>query len=700
MSTSQLANCLRFLAIDAIEKSNSGHPGMPMGMADVVSVLFNEFLQFNPKDPKWPNRDRFILSAGHGSMLLYALLYLTDYEDISIEDIKRFRQLHSKCAGHPEFGELAGIETTTGPLGQGLANAVGMAISEKMLKNRFGREIFDHKIYALVGDGCLMEGISQEALSIAGHLQLNNLVVLWDNNSISIDGKTSLATSENMHLRFEALGFDVISIDGHNFDEIRAALKKVQNITKPTLIDCKTIIGFGSPNKAGTAKIHGSPLGADEANQTREKLNWQFSPFEIPAELLNEWRKSASRCLRAYQSWQDNFLKLDEAGKTRLNEIINKKLPNDFAEKFAEFEKKIIDQKANLATRKSSQITLEFLTENLPNLIGGSADLTESVLTKTPSTSSISASDFSGRYLHYGVREHAMAAIMNGLSLHGNFIPYGGTFLVFADYLKPAIRLSALMKQQAIYVLTHDSIGLGEDGPTHQPVEHLAMLRSIPNLLVFRPCDSEETTSAYKIAILSTNQPSALALSRQNLPFLEKFYQKFPEKNQGLALQFAGTPAQGGYIISESKNCREFLEKNLNSSVADLTKAFENFAIDAIIFASGSEVQIAIESQKILENSGLNIRVISIPSFEIFSNQSEAYKNHILGRNLNKNSIEKKPIKIAVEAAIRMGWERFIGEDGIFIGMNSFGGSAPAKDLFTNFGITAENITQKITEKL
>jgi len=652
MSNKNLANALRFLAIDAVEQANSGHPGMPMGMADVASVLFNEFLKFNPKNPKWHDRDRFILSAGHGSMLLYGALYLSGYQDIKIEDIKKFRQLHSKCAGHPEFGELEGIETTTGPLGQGVANAVGMALSEKMLQARFGKKIFDHKIYALVGDGCLMEGISQEALALAGHLNLNNLILLWDDNSISIDGKTSIATSENMSLRFEALGFNVIAIDGHNFDEIRQALSQAQNSTKPILIACKTTIGFGSPSKAGSEKCHGSPLGKDEIQKTRENLNWNFAPFEIPNDILETWRKASNRCLGHYKISLENLQKLDETSRDLFAQILEKKLPTNFSQKLAEFKAKIINDKTTQASRKSSQQVLEFLTSNLPSLIGGSADLTESVLTKTSATKSISKDDFSGRYIHYGVREHAMGAIMNGLSLHGNFIPYGGTFLVFSDYLKPALRLSALMHQPIIYVFTHDSIGLGEDGPTHQPIEHLAMLRSIPNVNVFRPADSEETLACYELALKNNKTPSALILSRQNLKFVTKDTQDYDK---------------GAYIVSECQNP------------------------DAVIIATGSELQIALDAKEILATKNLHVRVISMPCKEIFDIQEKDYQNKILGRDL-----DKKIIYCAIEAGVKQGWHEIIGDDGIFIGMNSFGASAPASDLFNHFAINSHKVVEKI----
>ena len=652
MSNKNLANALRFLAIDAVEQANSGHPGMPMGMADVTSVLFNEFLKFNPKNPKWHDRDRFILSAGHGSMLLYGALYLSGYQDIKIEDIKKFRQLHSKCAGHPEYGELDGIETTTGPLGQGVANAVGMALSAKMLQARFGKKIFDHKIYALVGDGCLMEGISQEALALAGHLNLDNLILLWDDNSISIDGKTSIATSENMSLRFEALGFNVIAIDGHNFDEIRQALSQAQNSTKPILIACKTTIGFGSPSKAGSEKCHGSPLGKDEIQKTRENLQWNFAPFEIPNDILETWHKSSNRCLENYKISLENLQNLDENSRELFSQILEKKLPTNFLQKLDEFKTKIINDKTTQASRKSSQQVLEFLTNNLPSLIGGSADLTESVLTKTSVTKSISKDDFSGRYIHYGVREHAMGAIMNGLSLHGNFIPYGGTFLVFSDYLKPALRLSALMHQPVIYVFTHDSIGLGEDGPTHQPIEHLAMLRSIPNLNVFRPADTEETLACYELALKNNKTPSALILSRQNLKFVTKDTQDY---------------AKGAYVVSSCQNP------------------------DAVIVATGSELQIALDAKEILATKNLHVRVVSMPCKEIFDIQEKDYQNKILGRDLNK-----KIIYCAIEAGVKQGWHEIIGNDGIFIGMNSFGASAPASDLFNHFAINSQKVVETI----
>ncbi len=649
-----LANAIRFLAIDAVEAANSGHPGMPMGCADIATVLFTEFLNFNAKDPKWINRDRFVLSAGHGSMLIYALLYLTGYEDINLDDIKNFRQLHSKCAGHPEYGHLAGIETTTGPLGQGITNAVGMALSAKMLAARIGENLVNHKIYCLAGDGCLMEGISQEAISFAGNLNLDNLVVLWDNNSISIDGNTSLATNEDMKKRFEACGFEVISIDGHNFDEIRNALSKVKSQKKPLLIDCKTIIGFGSDAKGGSEKCHGSPLGKDEVAKVREKLNWNYAPFEIPSEIKKTWEKASQKSINSYEGWQVEFSKLDADKQAEVLRIQNKELPKDFAQKLNEFKAEIIARKSNIASRKSSQNALEFLTTNLPELIGGSADLTGSVLTKTAATNkAINKNDFSGRYIHYGIREHAMGAIMNSLALSGNFIPYGGTFLVFSDYMKPAIRLAALMKQQLIYIFTHDSIGVGEDGPTHQPIEHLAMLRGIPNLNVLRPCDEEETLACFEIALNSKETPCAIILSRQNLPYIEKASQNY---------------YRGGYVVSSSKNP------------------------DVVIIATGSEVSAAAKAKEILAQKSINARVVSMPCLEIFDKQDEAYKKDVLGDN--------KILRVAIEAGISQSFDKYLGFNGIFIGMNDFGASAKGEDLFKYFGITAENLAEKIAKKL
>lgn len=646
-----MANAIRFLSIDAVQRANSGHPGMPMGMADVATILFSEFLKFNPNDAAWADRDRFVLSAGHGSMLLYSLFYLVGYKDITLDDLKNFRQLHSKTAGHPEFGEFLATETTTGPLGQGIANAVGMALAERMLNARFG-DLVNHKTYCIAGDGCLMEGISQEAISIAGHLGLSNLIVLWDNNSISIDGKTNLTTSENMKLRFEACNWQVLEVDGHNFEEIRNALKQAQNIQKPIMIACKTSIGFGSPNKINSEKAHGSPLGKEEIVLTRKNLDWNYGEFEVPQEVIKFWRQSGLKNQDVYKNWQDNLQKSDL--KNEFIRLQNRQLPN-FQNQLDELKKKVLATKPTQASRKSSGDVLEVLTAAIPELIGGSADLTGSVNTKTPSTAKgINKDDFSGRYIYYGVREHAMAALMNGIALHKGFIPYSGTFLVFSDYMKPAMRLSALMKQQVIYVLTHDSIGLGEDGPTHQAVEHLAMLRAIPNFNVFRPCDLMEAIGCYEQALKHQQTPSAMVLSRQNIAFLNGN---------------SDSVAKGGYIISDSYGEGE-----------------------ATIIATGSEVEIAVQAQAELRTLNIQTKVVSMPCLELFAAQNEEYHQQILG---NKNNL-----KIVVEAALAQGWEKYLGEKGIFVGMNSFGASAKAEDLYEYFGITSKNIVEKISQKI
>lgn len=651
-----LANCIRFLSIDAIEKAKSGHPGMPMGMADVATVLFKDFLRFDPKDPSWLNRDRFVLSAGHGSMLIYSLLYLTGYQDIAIKDIKTFRQLGSKCAGHPEFDELDGVETTTGPLGQGLANSVGMALSEKLLKERVGHDLIDHKIYCIAGDGCLMEGISQEAISLAGHLQLNNLIVFWDDNSISIDGDVSITSSENMQKRFEACHWDYIPVDGHNHKNIHDAIDQAQSSERPVLIACKTVIGFGSPNKSGSEKVHGAPLGEDEIKEVRKNLGWKHKPFEIPDDLLNAWRQIGMVHRKESLKFEEDLENKSQDVKDFVNFAKNKELPESFQKKLDKFKQKIFLDKPKQATRKSSHQTLDFLTNEIPHLIGGSADLTGSVLTKTESTKPVSADDFSGRYIHYGVREHAMAALMNGIALHSGMIPYGGTFLVFSDYLKPAIRLSALMKQQVVYIFTHDSIGLGEDGPTHQPVEHLAMLRAIPNLHVFRPADAQETVGCFEQALRYNKGPSALVLTRQNVEFLRTDY----ENDQHQC-------GNGAYIISDT--------------------ALE-IEPDVVILATGSEVTIALESKHLLNEEGLAVRVVSIPCFELFDKQSQSYKNQILG--------SKNLLKVAIEAGLIQGWNKYIGDDGVFVGMKSFGASGKADDLYQHFGITPEKVRDSV----
>ncbi len=653
----EMANCVRFLSIDAVEKSASGHPGMPMGMADVATILFAEFLKFDASKPSWLDRDRFVLSAGHGSMLLYSLLLLTGYEDINLDDLKNFRQLGSKCAGHPEYGHIDGIETTTGPLGQGIANAVGMALAEQMLAARLGSDLINHKTYCIAGDGCLMEGISQEAISIAGNLNLKNLIVLWDNNSISIDGDTALATCENMKMRFEACNWKVLKVDGHNFDEIRAALTEAQNSDRPVMIDCKTVIAFGSPNKSGSEKSHGSPLGSDEVKKTREALNWPHDAFVVPSNLSEKWLEVGARSQKICKEWEEKLAKLDEKKSAELGRVLNNELPQDFAEKLEAFTQKISAEKPKQATRKSSQIALEFLTGELSELIGGSADLTESVLTKTSHTKAINKNNFEGRYIHYGIREHAMGALMNGMTLHGGFLSYAGTFLVFSDYMKPAVRLAALMKLRVIYVFTHDSIGLGEDGPTHQPIEHLAALRAIPNLNVFRPCDAKETIESYALALAAKDTPSAIVLTRQNLPFLSS-------ANNVNSIR-------GGYILSEST-----------------LKA----APDVVLLATGSEVSLAIETQEKLEKLGICARVVSLPCCEIFDQQDQSYQDQVLG---NKNTL-----RVAIEAGISQSWHHYLGLNGIFIGMHSFGASGKAEDLYKHFGITSDAACEQIVTKL
>ena len=634
-SHNDLANAIRFMSMDAVQKANSGHPGMPMGMADVCTVLFRDFLKFNATNPGWLNRDRFVLSAGHGSMLLYSLLYLLGYKSISLEDIKNFRQLNSICAGHPEFEPGTGIETTTGPLGQGIGNAVGFAIAEEVLRAKYGKKIFDHKTYVLTGDGCLMEGISHEAMSLAGHLKLKNLIMLFDNNSISIDGPTSLAVSDQYKKRFESYNWDYIEINGHKEKEIINAFKKVQRAKKPTVISCKTKIGYGSPNKAGKSSAHGSPMGEDEIKLIRKKLKWPYEPFMVPDKILSSWREIGKKGLNIEQKWKKNSFQTEDF-ENKINPIIQD------AKKIAASELK------KLATRKSSENILKVLTKNLPNLIGGSADLTGSNNTKTESQKVISAGKFNGNYIHYGVREHAMASIMNGLALHSNLIPYGGTFLVFSDYCKPSIRLSALMKQRVIYVMSHDSIGLGEDGPTHQPIEHLSSLRSIPNLNIFRPCDSTETIECWQIALVCKDRPSVISLTRQNLSQLRTV---FEDKNLS---------SLGAYEIFRSDN-----------------------NIKMTLMASGSEVEIAVSASKKLAEKNIHTKVISVPSMELFDAQPEDYKIKILGET---------EIKISLEASHPMSWKKYIGNKGITIGIEDFGKSAPYKDVYKHFKLTDDDV--------
>lgn len=651
----RMANAIRFLAMDAVEKANSGHPGMPMGCADIATVLFTRFLSFDPKNPLWPDRDRFVLSAGHGSMLLYSLLYLTGYEDMTIEDIKAFRQMGAKTAGHPEYGHASGIETTTGPLGQGIANAVGMAIAEKKLASEFGSELMSHYTYALVGDGCLMEGISQEAISLAGHLKLNKLIVLWDDNGISIDGAISLADSTDQHARFRASGWNTLAVDGHDPEAIAAAIETAKKSDKPTMIAAKTVIGFGAPNKAGTHKVHGSPLGADEIAATRKALGWEEEAFVVPADVLDAWRLAGLRSTKTRKDWEARLAAADADKKSEFNRRFAGDLPGNFDAAIDAYKKKLAEAKPTVATRKASEDALEVINGVLTETLGGSADLTGSNNTKTSQTKSITPDDFSGRYIHYGIREHGMAAAMNGIALHGGLIPYSGGFLIFSDYCRPSIRLAALMGIRVIHVLTHDSIGLGEDGPTHQPVEHMAALRAIPNLLMFRPADATETAECWQIALEQKHRPSGLALTRQNLIAARTDYE---EKNLS---------AYGAYELVSASDAK------------------------VSIFASGSEVEIALKAQQTLAQKGVSARVVSVPCFELFAEQPKAYRDAIIGN---------APVKIAVEAGIRQGWDAFIGSDGAFIGMSSFGASGPYKELYKHFGITAEAVVAAAEAKL
>ena len=643
-----LANAIRFLSIDAVQKANSGHPGMPMGMADVVTILFKYYLKFNPQNPSWINRDRFVLSAGHGSMLLYSLLYLTGYKSISLNDIKNFRQLNSICAGHPEYKINTGIETTTGPLGQGIANAVGFALAEEILKKKIGKNILNHKTYVLAGDGCLMEGISHEALSLAGHLKLKNLIMLFDNNSISIDGPTNLSVSDNYKKRFNSYGWDYLEIDGHNEKQIFNALKKAQKAKRPTTISCKTIIGYGSPNKSGTASAHGSPLGKDEINLVRKKLKWDHEPFKIPQKILKDWKEIGLKGIKEELKWKKYY--------NKKKSIIERTFSNKFKRVFEIQKQNIIKNLETIATRKSSEKILSSLTKENNTLIGGSADLTGSNNTKTKSQKIIKPGDFKGNYIHYGVREHAMCGIMNGLALHSRLIPYGGTFLIFSDYCKPSIRLSAFMKQRVIYVMSHDSIGLGEDGPTHQPIEQLSSLRSVPNLNVFRPADETETLECWQLALENLSSPSVLALTRQKLEPVRK---EFIKENKC---------SYGAYEISRTNN-----------------------NVELTIFASGSEVNLADEVSHKLATENIYSKVISVPCQELLEKQTNAYK---------KNILEETKFKISIEAGATNSWEKFIGQQGLTFGIDDFGKSAPYKNVYKHFGLTSENITKKVKEML
>jgi transketolase len=644
-----LANAVRVLAMDAVEKAKSGHPGLPMGAADIATTLFARFLKFDSSAPHWPDRDRFVLSAGHGSMLLYALLYLTGYKSVGIEDIKHFRQLGHTTPGHPENFVTEGVETTTGPLGQGLGNAVGMAIAERHLNAQFGNDLVSHYTYVLASDGDLMEGLSQEAITLAGHLKLNKLIVLFDDNHITIDGSLALSDSTDQVKRFEAAGWNAVRIDGHDCEMIAKAIEVAQKSSSPSLIACHTQIGYGAPNRAGTSKAHGEPLGAEELAAAKQAYGWTAEPFTVPDDILASWREIGTRGKLAHEAWEKranakpefgNFLKIDLKA---------------LAPKLIELKKQVAAESKELATRKSSELALETINAVIPQTIGGSADLSGSNNTKTKTLDMLNAQNYGGRYIYYGIREHGMCAAMNGMALHGGVIPYGGTFLTFTDYCRPSIRLAALMGVRVIYVMTHDSIGLGEDGPTHQPIEHLASLRAMPNLLVFRPADTVETIEAWELALQNDKRPSLLALTRQNLPQLRKtdFHKNFT--------------AKGAYVLS-------------GEDKADVT-----------FFATGSEVQIAIEAKKLLEAQNVSARVISVPCFELFEEQDDAYKQKILGTS---------KVKVAIEAAVKQGWERFIGEQGIFIGMTGYGASAPYKDLYAHFNITPEAAVKAALSKL
>jgi transketolase len=643
-----MANAIRALAMDAVEKAKSGHPGMPMGMADVATVLFTRFLKFDASQPGWPDRDRFVLSAGHGSMLLYALLHLTGYPGMTMEELANFRQLGSKTAGHPEYGHAPCIETTTGPLGQGLANAVGMALAERLLNARLGDAIVDHHTYVLAGDGCLMEGISQEAISLAGHLKLGKLVVLFDDNQISIDGPTSLAVSDDQCKRFEASGWATQKVDGHDPTAIAKAIEVARRSDRPTLIACKTVIGYGAPTKQGKASTHGEPLGADEIKGAREKLGWAHAAFEVPSAVLAAWRTAGARGIAQRQAWEQRAAKLDAGKRASLGDPVDGAAAEALAKAIGEIKAEFVATPPKIATRVASQKVLEKLVPALPGLIGGSADLTGSNGTRTKHHAAVAAGSFGGNYIHYGVREHAMAAAMNGMALHGGIVPYGGTFLVFTDYCRPAIRLSALMGQRVIYVMTHDSIGLGEDGPTHQPVEHLATLRAIPNLNVFRPADPIEVAECWELALAAKGTPSILALTRQAVPAL-----RTGSASQNLS-------AKGAYVLAEADGGKR----------------------DVTLLATGSEVGVAIQARELLGTDGVQAAVVSMPCWELFAGQPASYRASVLGT----------APRVGVEAAVELGWERWLGQGGAFVGMQGFGASAPAAKLFEHFGITAPKV--------
>ena len=642
----RMADALRVLAIDAVEAAKSGHPGLPMGAADIATVLYGHVLKFDPMAPHWPDRDRFVLSAGHGSMLLYALLHLTGYEDFPIDQLKRFRQLGARAAGHPEYGHGAGIETTTGPLGQGIATAVGMALAERLMNARFGDDLVDHRTYVLASDGDLMEGISHEAISIAGHLRLSRLIVLYDDNGISIDGPLALTETGDAVRRFEAAGWDAVRIDGHDPAAILRALEAAHDNDKPTMIACKTVIGFGAPKKAGTSSAHGSPLGAAEATAARAAYGWTAAPFDVPADVRDGWRISALRSGLGRKEWEKRYRALPPEERAEFDRRVRGDLPNGFDEAVRAYKRRLTSERPTVATRKASEMALDVINAVVPETIGGSADLTGSVNTRSTGMVAVTPDDFSGRFVHWGIREHGMAAAMNGMALHGGVIPYAGTFLVFSDYCRPAIRLSALMGVRVVYVMTHDSIGLGEDGPTHQPVEHLAALRAIPNLLVMRPADVVETAECWQIALESRTTPSVLVLSRQNLPTVRTHQED------------ANLCARGAYELEAADGDAE-----------------------VSLFATGSEVQVALAARDLLQRDGIGARVVSVPSFELFARQSADHRAEVIGT---------APVRVGIEAAVRMGWDTLIGTDGIFVGMTGFGASGRIEELYPHFGITAE----------
>ncbi|MEM7424478.1 MAG: transketolase [Pseudomonadota bacterium] len=651
----QMANAIRALSMDAVQAARSGHPGLPMGAADIATVLFTRVLKFDATAPDWADRDRFVLSAGHGSMLLYSCLHLLGYEDFSLDQLKNFRQLGYLTAGHPEFGHGAGIETTTGPLGQGVGNAVGMALAERIMAANFGNEVVDHYTFALAGDGCLMEGISQEAITLAGHLNLSKLIVLFDDNGISIDGPVSLSDSTDQQARFAASGWDVRAVDGHDQDAIFAAIEAAKATDKPSLIACKTIIGYGSPNKQGTSSTHGAPLGDEEIAATREELGWSSPPFEIPTEIRDAWRLAGIRGCKVRKAWEKKVKALEPDVRADFERRLAGNLPSGLGEAITAYKEQLAEDKPALATRASSQNALDVINEVVPETIGGSADLTGSNNTKSAGMAALTAADYSGRFIHYGIREHGMAAAMNGMALHRGVIPYSGTFLVFTDYCRPSIRLSALMKQRVIYVMTHDSIGLGEDGPTHQPVEHLAAMRAIPNLNVFRPADATEVAECWQLALEATDTPSVIALTRQKVPAVR---QRFYKQNEC---------ARGAYELMSAEGQAE-----------------------VVIFSTGSEVHLAVEAKARLDEAGTPTRVVSVPSMELFAAQDDEYRRFILG---------EEKIRVAIEAGVDLGWSRYVGSEGVFIGMNSFGASGPAPELYEHFGITTDAVVQAVEER-